>query len=876
MDGESSRHDNQEITLQENVAGPRIRLQYLNDITNNFSAQQILGAGGFGVVYKGELPNGGLMAVKRLEVLMPGSQKQFLNEVNHLMSLNHPNIVRCTGYCYETQNLFLKYDGIPIFAETAERLLCLEYMPNGSLDKHLADESCGLDWHKRYNIISGICYGLHYIHKEWQVNTPIIHMDLKPANILLGDNMLPKIADFGVSRLFGEQQTRACTKSLDGTFGYMAPEYINRGIITTKSDIFSLGVIIIEIITGQRNYPWPSSTGASYHDFIELVLKNWRKRSEAASLETDYQQIKSCLEMGLSCLETDPEKRPATTEIIESLIGWGSTNCHVGSDEKSSTLQITSDPRELLVINPRELQFRLAFNKQGRCPVQLTNNTVEHVAFSFGVKRARNSYSIEPTSGFLCPQSTFTVFVTLEKVREYMECNDEFLVQTIVVRGNRFTPKHVVDDSFNMSSNVVHTEKLTVVYLPPAQSPNTLYVGKSSHPQPLGSFSDQESVDTLSMCICQDLGFSNGRPIAACLVYMCLLHWKSFQAGKTNVFERIIAIMFSTVKAQGNDMLAYWLSNSSTLLLLIQRTLKTAKEGRFTSRRGIVDMIIARTRSSGGIQLIGGKGDLQQVEAKRPALLFKGHLTGFLEKVYGMIRDNLVKEISPLLGCCIEAPTIICQALFDHWQSIVNILTEYFGVLKSNYVPSSLISKMFTQVFSFIDVQLFNSLLLSECCSFRDGEYIKAGLAKLEQWCTYETVEYAGSSWEELKHIRKAAILLTMRRKQKKTLKEITCILCPVLSIPQLYRICTLYRDENGSSDDSPLTDVLSSMENLMTEVVNDPDDYSLLLDHDSASIPFTVNDILKPMTEFEFADVNMPPLIRKNPCFNFLHQGKG
>ncbi|KAM0876446.1 hypothetical protein ACQ4PT_036142 [Festuca glaucescens] len=813
MDGESGRRDNQEITLQEKVAGPRkLRLQYLNDITNSFSAQQILGVGGFGVVYKGELPNGGLMAVKRLKVLMPGSQKQFENEVNHLMSLNHPNIVRCTGYCYETQNLFLKYDGIPIFAETAERLLCLEYMPNGSLDKHLADESCGLDWHKRYNIISGICYGLHYIHKEWQVNTPIIHMDLKPANILLGDNMLPKIADFGVSRLFGEQQTRACTKSLDGTFGYMAPEYINRGIITIKSDIFSLGVIIIEIITGQRNYPWPSSTGTSYHDFIEL-LKNWRKRSEAASLETDNQQIRSCLEMGLSCLETDPKKRPATTEIIERLIGWGSTNCHVGTDEKSSTLQssgIMSDPRELLVINPRELQFRLAFNKQGRCPVQLTNNTVEHVAFSFGVKRARNSYSIEPTSGFLCPQSTFTVSVTLEKVREYMECNDEFLVQTILVRGNRFTPKHVVDDSFNMSSIVVHPEKLTVVYLPPAQSPNALYVGKSSHPQRLESFSDQENVDTLSMCICQDLGFSNGRPIAACLVYMCLLHWKSFQAGKTNVFERIIATMFSTVKAQGNDMLAYWLSNSSTLLLLIQRTLKTATEGRFTSRRGIVDMIIARTRSSGGIQLIGGKGDLQQIEAKRPALLFKGHLTGFLEKVYGMIRDNLVKETSPLLGCCIEAPTIICQALFDHWQSIVNILTEYLGVLKSNYVPSSLISKMFTQVFSFIDVQLFNSLLLSECCSFRDGEYIKAGLAKLEQWCTYETEE------------------------------------------------------------------VLSSMENLMTEAVNDPVDYSLLLDHDTASISFTVNDILKPMTEFEFTDVDMPPLIRKNPCFNFLHQGKG
>jgi serine/threonine protein kinase len=92
------------------------------------------------------------MAVKRLEVLMPGSQKQFLNEVNHLMSLNHPNIVRCTGYCYETQNLFLKYDGIPIFAETAERLLCLEYMPNGSLDKHLS----GMTVHDMTYVVSKI------------------------------------------------------------------------------------------------------------------------------------------------------------------------------------------------------------------------------------------------------------------------------------------------------------------------------------------------------------------------------------------------------------------------------------------------------------------------------------------------------------------------------------------------------------------------------------------------------------------------------------------------------------------------------------------------------------------------------------------------
>lgn len=317
MDDESSRCDIPGCTFRDEC---KLSYQYLEKITNNFSTERELGLGAYGVVYKGVLPNGGLMAVKRLKVLMPGSEKQFENEVYHVMSLNHPNIVRCVGYCYETQNLCLNYDGKYIFAETAERLLCMEYMPGGNLDNHLADESHGLDWHKRYNIISGICYGLHYLHEEWEVNTPIIHLDLKPANILLDDDMLPKIADFGLSRLFSEQQTRVCTRSRTGTCGYMAPEYINHGTITTKSDIFSLGVIIIQIITGYRKYPSPFDTELSYHDFIELVLEKWKKRLGAAALETDYQQIRSCLEMALSCMETDPMKGRQQRKFSRSLV----------------------------------------------------------------------------------------------------------------------------------------------------------------------------------------------------------------------------------------------------------------------------------------------------------------------------------------------------------------------------------------------------------------------------------------------------------------------------------------------------------------------------------------------------------------------------
>ncbi|KAM3405702.1 hypothetical protein ACQJBY_008301 [Aegilops geniculata] len=840
MDGESSRCNIQENILLDEITRPRkLPFQYLEEITNNFSTERELGRGAYGVVYKGVLKNEELMAVKRLMVLMPGSEKQFENEVYHLMRLNHPNIVRCVGYCYETQNLCLKYDGKYIFAETAERLLCMEYMPKGNLDNHLADELHGLDWHERYNIINGICYGLHYLHEEWEVNTPIIHMDLKPANILLGDDMLPKIADFGLSRLFSKQQTQVCTRSRDGTYGYMAPEYINQGIITTKSDIFSLGVIIIQIITGYRNYPSPVDTELSYHDFVELVLKKWRKRLEAvscntSSLETDYQQIKSCLDMGLSCLETDPTKRPSTTEITKRLIKRGSTNFHVGGDERPPTLKkIMTDPREFLLINPSELQFCLELNKRNRCLVHLTNNTNEHVAFSFGATSTMNNYSIEPSSAFICPWSTFTVFVTMEELRElpsHMQCNDEFLVKTIVVRGSRLTSKHITDGSLNMSSSVVHKAKLTVAYVLPAQPPSLLNVRseeiKASDPHRLERFfnfvpQDKQNEGILIRFICQNLGFSNGGPIAACIVYRLLLHWKSFGAVHTNVFSGIITSMRSRIKAQDNDMSAYWLSNSLTLLLLTERTLKTATEDRFIPRRGIVTAkvfgsVFRRNQAAAGSHLIGGNGGLQKVRAKRPALLFKRNLRGFIEKVYGMIRDNLVKEISPLLGCCIKAPTILCQALFDHWQSIVNILTDYSSVLKDNHVPSFLISKMFTRVFSFIDVRLFNNLLLSECCSFSDGEYIKAGLAKLEQWCIYETDQYAGSSWEKLKHIREAAIFLTMRDKQKKTLEEITC---HVLTKPQLYRICTLYRDDRyGTNDVSPLTDMLRSMECAMGE----------------------------------------------------------
>ncbi|RWR80555.1 IQ motif [Cinnamomum micranthum f. kanehirae] len=413
----------------------------------------------------------------------------------------------------------------------------------------------------------------------------------------------------------------------------------------------------------------------------------------------------------------------------------------------------------------------------------------------------------------------------------------------------------------------------------------------------------QENQDLLIKCISHDLGFSGGRPIAACVIYKCLLHWRSFEVERTSVFDRIIQTISSAIEVQdNNDTLAYWLSNSSTLLLLLQRTLKASGAASLTPQRRRSSSASLFGRMSQGLRaspqasglsflngrLMGGLDDLRQIEAKYPALLFKQQLTAFLEKIYGMIRDNLKKEISPLLGLCIQAPrtsraslvkgsraqanAVAQQALIAHWQSIVKSLNNYLRTLRANYAPPFLVRKVFTQIFSFINVQLFNSLLLRrECCSFSNGEYVKAGLAELEHWCYEATEEYVGSAWEELKHIRQAVGFLVIHQKPKKTLNEITKDLCPVLSIQQLYRISTMYWDDKYGTH-SVSSEVISSMRVMMTENSNNAVSSSFLLDDDS-SIPFSVDDISKAMQQIDISDVDPPPLIRENSGFGFLLQ---
>ncbi|KAG8099766.1 hypothetical protein GUJ93_ZPchr0013g34536 [Zizania palustris] len=228
----ASRSDN-----IESIDSLILNLSTLRIATDNFAESNKLGEGGFGVVYKGTLPYGQDIAVKRLSQSSCQGMGELKNELVLVAKLQHKNLVHLVGVCLEEN----------------EKMLVYEYMPNKSLDNILFDPSKGslLDWGRRLKIINGVARGLQYLHEDSQLK--IVHRDLKASNVLLDSDYSPKISDFGLARLFGGDQTQDITDRVVGTYGYMAPEYAMRGHYSVKSDVFSFGVLILEIVTGKRN-----------------------------------------------------------------------------------------------------------------------------------------------------------------------------------------------------------------------------------------------------------------------------------------------------------------------------------------------------------------------------------------------------------------------------------------------------------------------------------------------------------------------------------------------------------------------------------------------------------------------------------------------
>ncbi|CAL5341863.1 unnamed protein product [Camellia sinensis] len=289
---------------RKDIELPLFDFATISKATDDFSISNKIGEGGFGPVYKGTLEEGQQIAVKRLSKSSRQGLDEFKNEVLCIAKLQHRNLVKLLGCCIEEE----------------ERMLIYEYLPNKSLDSFIFDEkqSMLLDWPKRFNIINGIARGLLYLHQDSRLR--VIHRDLKAGNILLDNEMNPKISDFGMARSFGGNETQANTTRVVGTYGYMSPEYAIDGLFSIKSDVFSFGVLVLEIISGKKNRGF-------YHPDHNLNLLGhaWNLHKEGKSSELidtsmadacNHPEVIRSIHIGLLCVQQSPEDRPSMSSVV--------------------------------------------------------------------------------------------------------------------------------------------------------------------------------------------------------------------------------------------------------------------------------------------------------------------------------------------------------------------------------------------------------------------------------------------------------------------------------------------------------------------------------------------------------------------------------
>lgn len=299
-------------TRNEDMELQLFALQSVIKATKNFSLSCKLGEGGFGPVYKGILGEGQEVAVKRLSKTSTQGLEEFKNEVICIAKLQHRNLVKLIGYCMEDDEMMLIY----------------EYMPNNSLDSIIFDEKRRklLDWPTRYHIINGIARGLLYLHQDSRLR--IIHRDLKASNVLLDSDMNPKISDFGLARRFGGNEMGSNTRMVVGTYGYMSPEYAVHGLFSVKSDVFSFGVLLLEIVSGKKN------RGFFQQDHSDNLLGHaWRLYKEDRSMELideallesfSVSEAMRSIQVGLLCVQHSPGDRPNMSSVVVMLAGEGS------------------------------------------------------------------------------------------------------------------------------------------------------------------------------------------------------------------------------------------------------------------------------------------------------------------------------------------------------------------------------------------------------------------------------------------------------------------------------------------------------------------------------------------------------------------------
>ncbi|XP_028776271.1 uncharacterized protein LOC114733027 [Neltuma alba] len=291
-----------------NLEPLQFSLATIEAATNKFSHEKCLGQGGFGQVYKGVLSNGQEIAVKRLSKNSCQGGEEFKNEVVLIAKLQHRNLVALLGFCIEEQ----------------EKILVYEYVPNKSLDYFLFGSQKGkvLNWVERCKIIGGVARGILYLHEYSRLK--IIHRDLKPSNILLDDELNPKISDFGLAKMVAINTNEGSTNRIVGTYGYMSPEYAMYGQYSKKSDTFSFGVIMLEIISGKKN---ASGLSQSQHadGLLSYAWKQWKEEKLLDILDSNikefgsYNEVIKCIQIGLLCVQEDPDARPTIAAVVSYL-----------------------------------------------------------------------------------------------------------------------------------------------------------------------------------------------------------------------------------------------------------------------------------------------------------------------------------------------------------------------------------------------------------------------------------------------------------------------------------------------------------------------------------------------------------------------------
>ncbi|KDP33590.1 hypothetical protein JCGZ_07161 [Jatropha curcas] len=305
---ESPQETSEEDNFLEGLSGMPIRYSYrdLQTATNNFAVK--LGHGGFGSVYQGVLPDGTQLAVKKLEGIGQG-KKEFRAEVSIIGSIHHHHLVRLKGFC----------------AEGTHRLLAYEFMANGSLDKWIFKrnkEDFQLDWETRFSIALGTAKGLAYLHEDCDVK--IIHCDIKPENVLLDDHFLAKVSDFGLAKLMNREQSHVFT-TMRGTRGYLAPEWITNYAISEKSDVYSYGMLLLEIIGGRKNFnPTESSEKSHFPSYAFKMMEEGKLReildSELKFDEND-KRVSTAIKVALWCIQEDMGLRPSMPKVVQMLEG---------------------------------------------------------------------------------------------------------------------------------------------------------------------------------------------------------------------------------------------------------------------------------------------------------------------------------------------------------------------------------------------------------------------------------------------------------------------------------------------------------------------------------------------------------------------------